>query len=463
MNLPTTARIPAWVAPVALTVGALLLFDIGRYVVSGLLSAVILMFTLAIVVLLVGLLATLALPHRRRTPHGDVPITSSEIVADYFRRLNAVAGRAPWRRPARVMTGAAEQIRAQVAELPTGRVAFSAIEARMSTSTLDRLDAWMPLEDLAYQLASDYAQAHRELPRTSRAITIVLVRDDTVPQNRVRARGSFRTPTDPQAVALARCTLHGPLAPGQADKAQHTVLRIEEPEPLDSWLAPGHDGSTRLDPDRTVAVPAAARDRAPRPRSREAAPASAPAGGSTLIGEAVPDARTVVADPGVDAPTVRVAPSADAPTVRLTPGADAPTVRLAPSADAPTVLAELVTAATAPVRVRPVRADLRLFRLDPMTGAATGEPPVLVSGDRASVGRADGSDVWLAERHVSRTHAEFRRMGSGWTIADAGSTWGTFVNEQPVASGQPHPLSAGDVVEFGRPSDRAVATRFVVG
>jgi hypothetical protein len=339
------------------------------------------------------------------------------------------------------MTGAAEQIRAQVAELPTGRVAFSAIEARMSTSTLDRLDAWMPLEDLAYQLASDYAQAHRELPRTSRAITIVLVRDDTVPQNRVRARGSFRTPTDPQAVALARCTLHGPLAPGQADKAQHTVLRIEEPEPLDSWLAPGHDGSTRLDPDRTVAVAAAARDRAPRPRSREAAPASAPAGGSTLIGEAVPDARTVVADPGVDAPTVRVAPSADAPTV----------------------LAELVTAATAPVRVRPVRADLRLFRLDPMTGAATGEPPVLVSGDRASVGRADGSDVWLAERHVSRTHAEFRRMGSGWTIADAGSTWGTFVNEQPVASGQPHPLSAGDVVEFGRPSDRAVATRFVVG
>jgi hypothetical protein len=475
MNVPTIPRVPAWVLPIGLAIGALLLFDIGRYVVSGILSAVILMFVLAIVVLLVGLLVTLALPSRRNTPQGDVPATTSDLIADYFQRLAAAAGRAPWRRPGRVMAGAAQQVRAQVAQLPTGRVAFSNVEARMSSRTLDRLDAWMPVEDLAYQLASDYARAHRELPRTSRAITIVLIQDDSVPQNRVRARGSFRTPTDPRAVALARCTLLGPLAHGEADRAQHTVLRIEEPEPLDVWLAPGRDGSTRLDPDRTVSVPATAQERSPRPRTRDSVPAVVPASGRTLIAETPPseaqsvrlapsaDAPTVRLAPSADAPTLRMAPTADAPTVRLAPGLDAPTLRFSPRADAATPLTDLETEAIAPVPVRGVNEDLRLFRIDPRTGEPTGELPVLVSADQAAVGRAAGSDVWLGERHVSRTHAQLDRMESGWTVTDVGSTWGTFVNGQPVVSGQPHHVSKGDVVEFGRPSDRAAATKFLVG
>jgi hypothetical protein len=167
---------------------------------------------------------------------------------------------------------------------------------------------------------------------------------------------------------------------------------------------------------------------------------------------AEPEAQTVIAHTGADAPTVRLAPMLDAPTVQVSP-----------VAEAARPLTERETAAMAPVPGRGVSDELRLFRIDPRTGEPTGEPPLLVSADQASVGRAAGSDVWLGERHVSRAHAELDRFESGWTVTDVGSTWGTFVNEQTVVSGQPHRLSAGDVVEFGRPSDRAAATRFLVG
>jgi pSer/pThr/pTyr-binding forkhead associated (FHA) protein len=49
-----------------------------------------------------------------------------------------------------------------------------------------------------------------------------------------------------------------------------------------------------------------------------------------------------------------------------------------------------------------------------------------------TIGRAPNNDLVLADRRVSKFHAYFRRVGSGWTVSDANSTNGTRVDEVPV-------------------------------
>ena len=67
--------------------------------------------------------------------------------------------------------------------------------------------------------------------------------------------------------------------------------------------------------------------------------------------------------------------------------------------------------------------------------------------DVTSAGRHPQSDIFLDDVTVSRRHAEFRRTGEGFEVADVGSLNGTYVNREPVESAS---LSNGDEVQIGK-------------
>jgi hypothetical protein len=71
--------------------------------------------------------------------------------------------------------------------------------------------------------------------------------------------------------------------------------------------------------------------------------------------------------------------------------------------------------------------------------------PVATTG--AVIGRSRECDIVLQDSNVSRRHAEIRPAGSGWTIADLGSTNGVRVNAR--ATEGPTPIEAGDRIELG--------------
>jgi phosphoserine phosphatase RsbU/P len=69
------------------------------------------------------------------------------------------------------------------------------------------------------------------------------------------------------------------------------------------------------------------------------------------------------------------------------------------------------------------------------------------------VGRSIEVDVRLEDTTVSRRHAQLRRAGAGWIVADLSTQNGTFVNATRISG--PTLLRDGDRVQFG-----AVITRF---
>jgi ABC-type multidrug transport system ATPase subunit len=62
------------------------------------------------------------------------------------------------------------------------------------------------------------------------------------------------------------------------------------------------------------------------------------------------------------------------------------------------------------------------------------------------IGRAQDNDIVIADLGVSRHHAELRRVGDRYEIADLNSHNGTYVNGQRVTTG---PVSDGDIVGIG--------------
>ena len=71
------------------------------------------------------------------------------------------------------------------------------------------------------------------------------------------------------------------------------------------------------------------------------------------------------------------------------------------------------------------------------------------------IGRAPDNDVVVSDLSVSRYHAELRRAGDAYQIADLNSHNGTFVNGQRVTSA---PLAEGDIVGIGPSSFRLSGT-----
>jgi hypothetical protein len=88
---------------------------------------------------------------------------------------------------------------------------------------------------------------------------------------------------------------------------------------------------------------------------------------------------------------------------------------------------------------------------------------VMPSGDRVEladeqniIGRLADCRIMITDSNTSRHHAQIHRAGSGFVIADLGSTNGTFVNGERLAAD--HRLSDGDIITLGSVSLRFEAS-----
>jgi pSer/pThr/pTyr-binding forkhead associated (FHA) protein len=70
-----------------------------------------------------------------------------------------------------------------------------------------------------------------------------------------------------------------------------------------------------------------------------------------------------------------------------------------------------------------------------------------LDADIVRAGRHPESDIFLDDVTVSRRHAEVRRVGDGFEVADAGSLNGTYVNQSRV---EHELLRNGDEVQVGK-------------
>jgi hypothetical protein len=72
---------------------------------------------------------------------------------------------------------------------------------------------------------------------------------------------------------------------------------------------------------------------------------------------------------------------------------------------------------------------------------------VKLSGS-TQIGRGAGCAIRLSDTYVSQVHARLYGENGAWYVEDLGSTNGTFLNDQKVAS--PVEVHAGDVVKVGK-------------
>lgn len=72
---------------------------------------------------------------------------------------------------------------------------------------------------------------------------------------------------------------------------------------------------------------------------------------------------------------------------------------------------------------------------------------ILLRGGSIRFGRGEDCNVRVADRKVSRRHAEVVMLDGLWTLLDCASQNGTFLNEVRLA--EPRRLRPGDVVKIG--------------
>jgi pSer/pThr/pTyr-binding forkhead associated (FHA) protein len=64
-----------------------------------------------------------------------------------------------------------------------------------------------------------------------------------------------------------------------------------------------------------------------------------------------------------------------------------------------------------------------------------------------AIGRAPEAEIRLDDTYVSQQHARIFGKGDAWYVEDLGSTNGTFVNDQKLAS--PAKVEMGDRIRVG--------------
>ena len=80
-------------------------------------------------------------------------------------------------------------------------------------------------------------------------------------------------------------------------------------------------------------------------------------------------------------------------------------------------------------------------------GALEGMQFALTGAQKISIGRSSDSQVFLDDVTVSRKHAVVEFVNNAWTLSDAGSLNGTYVNKHRVISTA---LTNGDEVQIGK-------------
>lgn len=71
-----------------------------------------------------------------------------------------------------------------------------------------------------------------------------------------------------------------------------------------------------------------------------------------------------------------------------------------------------------------------------------------LTGDLVDIGRSPESKIFLDDITVSRHHARLTHNATGWTLTDAGSLNGSYVNRSRISEATP--LRAGDEVQIGK-------------
>lgn len=70
-----------------------------------------------------------------------------------------------------------------------------------------------------------------------------------------------------------------------------------------------------------------------------------------------------------------------------------------------------------------------------------------LTDEKITIGRSRSCTIPLADRYLSRTHAEITRVGDDWFVTDSGSVNGTYLNGQRLAEATA--LRPGDVITIG--------------
>ncbi len=96
----------------------------------------------------------------------------------------------------------------------------------------------------------------------------------------------------------------------------------------------------------------------------------------------------------------------------------------------------------AAVEALPEGSALLVVRRGPNAGSR-----FVLDVDLVTAGRHPDSDIFLDDVTVSRRHAQFVRLGSGYAVKDVGSLNGTYVNRHRIDEAQ---LAGGDEVQIGK-------------
>lgn len=83
-----------------------------------------------------------------------------------------------------------------------------------------------------------------------------------------------------------------------------------------------------------------------------------------------------------------------------------------------------------------------VMRLGPTPGKI-----IALSDDEVTIGRDIVNDIVVGDPEISRKHARFVKLQSGYQLEDLGSTNGTYVNGQRLLG--PHLLESGELIMFG--------------
>ena len=94
------------------------------------------------------------------------------------------------------------------------------------------------------------------------------------------------------------------------------------------------------------------------------------------------------------------------------------------------------------IEALPSRSALLIVRRGPNVGAR-----FLLDADSTIAGRHPDADIFLDDVTVSRRHAEFRRVGTTFTVTDLGSLNGTYFNGQRIEGSH---LEDGSEVQVGK-------------